>query len=116
MCIAFRDVCKKSQWDTNQRCQSLEWRGFLCLIEIEIQRSEEVARCWFCAAVTCDVGTAIALPILRQAPEEKQTHLRKRKKRELPSWLSVLSTGHCLFEDAGWIHGLDQWVKDLVLL
>ena len=34
----------------------------------------------------------------------------------VPLWLSGLRTWYCLCEDAGLIHGLTQWVKDLALL
>lgn len=56
----------------------MECCGFLGLIEIEIQRSKEVAGGWLSAAVASDMGTALTLPILGGAPEEKQMYLKKR--------------------------------------
>ena len=40
--------------------------------------------------------------------------IQKLLREEFPLWLSELRTQHCLCE--GLIHGLAQWVKDLVLL
>lgn len=79
--ISSNTVCRESKWNTNQRCQSLEWCGFLCLVEIEIQRSKEVARGWFRAATASDMWAAFTLPILGWAPEEKAIHHEKMQSR-----------------------------------
>lgn len=67
-------ICKETRWNTNQRCMSFQWGGLLCLIEIEIQRSKEVAGGRFCAAAAGDVWTAFTLSILGGAPGEDQIH------------------------------------------
>lgn len=58
----------------------MERGGFLCLVEIEIQRSKEVAGGRFGAAAASDVWTASPLAVLGGAPEETQIHhaLRER--------------------------------------
>ena len=39
-------------------------------------------------------------------------HLQRVNFQEFPLWLSGLRTRQSLPEDAGWIPGLAQWVKD----
>lgn len=58
----------------------MEWCGFLSLIEIEIQRSKEVAGGWFSAVAASDMWVTFTLPILGGAPEVKQIHLKKRSR------------------------------------
>lgn len=79
--VSSNTVCRESKWNTNQRRQSLEWRGFLRLVEIEIQRSKEVARGWFRAATASDMWAAFTLPILGWTPEEKAIHPEKIQSR-----------------------------------
>jgi hypothetical protein len=67
------EVSEERKWNTNQRCKSLEWCRFLCLIQVEIQWSKEVPRHRFSAGAGSDMWATLTLSILGWTPEGKNT-------------------------------------------
>ena len=49
----------------------------------------------------------------RKRAQTNKIEMEKENLLEFPLWLSGLRTQHSVCEDAGSIHGLTLWVKDL---
>ena len=64
-----------------------------------------------------DLTVSKERPKINESFHQPMDHaINSTPKQEFPLWLSRLRTRPCLFEEAGWIPGLPQWVKDAALL